>query len=315
MDDHPLKPFTPNLTRREFLGAAASVAASALPTGQTGPGQPILDLHQHTKYSGRSDQELVAHQAYHHVTTTVLLAGEGWMLSVVGDNASCAALVKQYPDQFLRFACCDAAESRTPDVLRGNLRRGALGIGELKFHVAVDSPEMHRVYKLAEELNVPVLLHFEYETYNTGLERFPSILKAYPKVNFIGHAQTWWGNISAELDPLDLYPKGRVKPGGLTDHLLSDYPNIYGDLSADSGLNALTRDAEFARDFVRRHTHKLVWGSDCDCRDGEGGGTQDRYCIAGRSLAALRELVPDQAAWRRIVYENGAALIGLKRQG
>src|SRR5437763_15635853 len=78
MDAHALKPFTPNQTRRQFLGAAASVAASALPTGQTEPGQPILDLHQHTKYSGRSDQELVAHQAYHHVTTTVLLAGEGW---------------------------------------------------------------------------------------------------------------------------------------------------------------------------------------------------------------------------------------------
>ena len=172
---------------------------------------------------------------------------------------------------------------------------------------------MHRVYKLAEELVVPVLLHFEHQTYNTGFERFESILKAYPKVNFIGHAQTWWGNISADLDPRDLYPKGPVKRGGLTDRLLADYPNIYGDLSADSGLNALTRDAEFARGFVRRHTRKLIWGSDCDCHDGMGAGTQDGYCIAGRSLAALRTLVPDEATFRRIVYENGAALLGLKR--
>ena len=128
------------------------------------------------------------------------------------------------------------------DVLRGNLQRGAVGIGEMKFHVAVDFPEMHRVYKLAEEMRVPVLIHFEHETYNTGIERFESILKAYPKVNFIGHAQTWWGNISADLNPLEPYPKGPVKTGGLTDRLLSNCPNMYGDLSAGSGLNSLTRD-------------------------------------------------------------------------
>ena len=53
-----------------------------------------------------------------------------------------------------------------------NLQRGAIGIGEMKYRVAVDSPEMHRVYKLAEEMQVPVLIHFEFETYNTGFERF-----------------------------------------------------------------------------------------------------------------------------------------------
>ncbi|PYU94077.1 MAG: amidohydrolase [Acidobacteria bacterium] len=312
MNDRPSRSVTSNLSRRDFLGTAAMVMASALPAPQA-EAQPILDLHQHTKYNGRPDQQLLAHQAYHHITRTVLLPGEGWMLSIVGDNETCAALVKQYPERFLLFACSDVAESRTPYVLRGDIRRGALGIGELKFRVAVDSPEMHRVYKLAEELVVPVLLHFEHQTYNTGFERFESILKAYPKVNFIGHAQTWWGNISADLDPRVLYPKGPVKRGGLTDRLLADYPNIYGDLSADSGLNALTRDAEFARDFVRRHTRKLIWGSDCDCHDGMGAETQDGYCIATRSLAMLRQLVPDDAAFRQIVYENGAALLGLKR--
>lgn len=282
----------------------------------TAPGEaePILDLHQHTRYGGRSNEQLVAHQAIHRITTTVLLPGEGWMLSELGDNASCAALQADYPDLFVRFACADAGESRAVDVLRGNIHRGAIGIGEMKFHVAVDSPEMHRIYKLAEELQVPVLIHFEYENYDTGIERFEAVLKAYPKVNFIGHAQTWWGNISAELDPLDMYPKGRIKPGGLTDRLLADYPNLYGDLSAESGLNAITRDPEFARGFVERHSRKLIWGSDCDCRDGKGSGIPSGYCIAGRSLPALRKLAPDPAALRRIVYENGAALLHLKRQ-
>ena len=203
------------LRRRNFLKAVSALPA-AVPFLSAQDSAPLIDIHQHTRYQGRSDEQLLAHQAYNRVTKTILLPGEGWMLSVVGDNSSCAALEARYPSQFRRFTCSDPAESRTADLVGGNIRRGAIGIGELKFHVAVDSPEMQRVYRLAEEWRVPVLIHFEYENYNTGFERFAAVLKTYHKVNFIGHAQTWWGNISAELNPLDLYPKGHVKPGGLT---------------------------------------------------------------------------------------------------
>jgi predicted TIM-barrel fold metal-dependent hydrolase len=177
----------------------------------------------------------------------------------------------------------------------------------------VDCPEMDRVYKLAEKLRVPVLLHFEYQHYNLGLENLQNVLKRYPTVNFIGHAQTWWGHISADLNPTDMYPKGPVKPGGLVDKLLSDYPNIYGDLSAGSGLNAITRDPEFSRGFLERHSRKLIWGSDCECRDGKGETMKTGYCIAGRCLASLRKLVSSRSDLRRILYDNGAELLGLKQ--
>src|SRR5213592_3321612 len=305
----PCTDMTGNLTRRNFLSAAAAafVRAQSVP-------ELILDIHQHVLYNGRTKDQLLAHQLEHQITTTVLLPGEGWMLPILGGNRECAGFQAEHPGRFVRFACSDPAESRTPDVLRGDIRRGAIGIGEMKFHVAVDSPEMRQIYKLAEGLGVPVLIHFEYETYNTGLERFQAILKAYPKVNFIGHAQTWWGNISAELNPLEMYPKGPVKAGGLTDRLLADHENMYGDLSADSGLNALTRDAEFARGFLKRHARKLLWGSDCECRDGRGGGAESGYCIAGRSLAALQMLAPDSKALRRILYENARDLLRLENK-
>jgi len=308
----------PNANRRQFIAALGAQAVAPL-WKTAADAEPIMDIHQHTNYivqgsRRRTDQDLVAHQAYHRVTTTILQPGAGWLLSEIGDNPSCAALEADYPNLFVRFTCADPAESRALDVLRGNIKRGAIGFGEMKFPVAVDSPEMHRVYKLAEELGCPVLIHFQYETYDTGLERFPAILKAYPNVTFIAHAQTWWGNISADLNPLDLYPKGPVRPGGLTDHLLADYSNLYGDLSADSGLNAITRDPDFARGFIERHSRKLIWGSDCNCIDGKGGGVSEGYCIARRSLAALRKLVPSEAVFRRMVYENGAPLLRLNRK-
>ena len=46
----------------------------------------------------------------------------------------------------------------------------------------------------------------------------------YPKVNFIGHAQTSWANIDKACDnsPRNLHPIGEVTPGGFTDRYLSD---------------------------------------------------------------------------------------------
>jgi uncharacterized protein len=340
-----------SLTRRDFLKTFPALSAIPLLAKSTGT-ESILDLHQHTNFNGRTNEQLLAHQMWHQVTTTVLLPGAGWFLSEIGDNGSCAVMQAAYPKLFRRFACADVAESRAVDVLCENIRGGAIGIGELKFPVAVDSPGMHRALKLAEQLNVPVLMHFQNGTYEKGLERLPALLRMYPRVNFIGHAQTWWANISADLNPHDLYPRGPVKPGGLTDRVLSDYPNIYGDLSADSGLNALIRDPDFTRDFVFRHSRKLIWGSDCDCHDGNGGGRRVSplnflketvggleiaggiftgnpaavdagsreiassglgYCVAACSLAALRKLVPNQAALRRILYDNGADLLRLNR--
>jgi len=301
-----------NLSRREFLATASVLTLSGSFAAQENP-EPILDLHQHTPYNNRPRDLVLTHQEQHRVKTTVILPGEGWMLKIIGGNRDSAAFEAAHADHYVRFTSADPAESRAIDVLRGNLKRGAIGIGEMKYTVAVDSPEMHRVYKLAEEMQVPVLMHFEFETYNTGFERFEKVLKTYPKVNFIGHAQTWWGNIRADLDQLDLYPKGPVKPGGLTDKLLGDYGNLYADLSAGSGLNAITRDQEFYRGFIARHSPQLLWGSDCDCHDGKGGGIRSGFCLAEQSLALLRKLSPDIATYRRIIYGNTAKLLKLKQ--
>ncbi|HUZ47836.1 MAG TPA: amidohydrolase [Terriglobia bacterium] len=335
------------LSRREFLGEIAALAAMpavAFPNS----GEPVLDFHQHTLYMGRSDEQLIAHQKFYGVTLTNLLAGDGWMLSELGGNADCAELQAKYPDQFVRFACADPVEGRMLNIggaalegpvarlrlrksslygsswppptvklraagLGAGRRLGAIGIGEMKFHVGVDAPEMDRVYKLAEELRVPVLLHFEYRHYNLGFENLEPLLRRYPKVHFVGHAPNWWGHISADFTPGRQYPEGPIKPGGLVDRLLSDYANLHGDLSANSGLNALTRDPEFARGFLRRHSRKLIWGSDCSCRDAKGQGSIFGYCISGRCLAALRKLVSSRQDLRRILYDNGAELLGLKQ--
>lgn len=46
------------------------------------------------------------------------------------------------------------------------------------------------------------------------------------------------------------------------DRLLAEYPNLHADLSAGSGLNAFRRDLAYAREFVLRHSGKLMFGTD-----------------------------------------------------
>ena len=94
--------------------------------------------------------------------------------------------------------------------------------------------------------------------------------------------------------------------GGFTDRYLSDYPNMFGDLSAGSGLNALTRDEDFARDFIRRYQDKLVYGSDCS--DHVGSGTA---CQGAQTIATIRRLSPSKAVERKLLYGNAKKLFRL----
>ena len=213
--------------------------------------------------------------------------------------------MRQYPNEFSFGAneVTDLPEAR--GVIEKYLKAGAIVIGEQKFRVECDSPESQVLYALAAEYRVPILLHFQHEAYNLGFDRFHKMLEKYPKTVFIGHAQTWWANIDRNhADQKVLYPKGKVTAGGLTDRYLSDYPNAYADMSAGSGLNALTRDEDHAREFLRRHQDKILYGS--DCLDPVGSGAE---CQGSQTIAAIRRLAPSKAIERKVLFENAKKLL------
>ena len=187
------------------------------------------------------------------------------------------------------------------------LKLGAIGIGEQKFPVECDSAHIEKIATIAQEYDVPVLLHFQHKAYNLKFDRFHRILEKFPKVNFIGHAQTWWGNIDLQHKQEVMYPEGKVTRGGITDRLLADYPNMYGDLSAGSGLNSLLRDEDHTRGFLDRHQNKLMFGSDCDDSVGHG-----KDCQGARTIATVRRLAPDLTVQKKIFYENAKRVMKLR---
>ena len=306
------------LSRREFLAASALLAlTAAVPGCKTSEGgwgpEPIIDIHQHLGYSGRSDEVLLAHQRAMGVTKTILLAAgrpvdtasthngvaNGLQAQCLG-NQFCCRFAKAHPNHYL-FAACEVPD--LPDAaeeIEKYLKRGGVAIAELKFGVECDSPEMQRLYEVAADYRVPVLMHWQDKMYNYGFERFYTMLEKYPRTTFIGHAQTWWANIDKNYkDQSVLYPTGKVTPGGMTDRYLNDYPNMYGDLSAGSGLNAFTRDEDHAREFIQRHQDKLLYGSDCNDQYGHGS-----KCSGAQMIAAVRRLSPSKEIERKLLYRN-----------
>jgi predicted TIM-barrel fold metal-dependent hydrolase len=306
------------MDRRQLLaGLGAMAATPALAQDIPRWGSPVIDMHFHMR---RDAGQNIAHQAGAGVTAANLLTGANAAPQVAALRAQNPALFPSW------FASANLASAEGAAQLAAAVKAGARGLGELKLHVEADGTQMRRAYDLAADLDVPVLIHFQDATadlndaYNSGIRRFEAILKAYPRTRFIGHANSFWAHVSADFADQAAYPQGPIKPGGLTDRLLADYPNLYGDLSANSAHNALTRTPAFTVDFLKRHQDKLHFGSDCNCADGKGGGAAQNSpnvaaairgkCVARETLATLTASTTPEI-FRKIVWTNGRRLIGL----
>jgi uncharacterized protein len=303
------------MNRRTFLETIAATAAipavgrQAASAGEWG--SPVFDLHHHMRPAAAGN---LAHVDGAGITKANLLTRGAAQEQV----KAVAALA---PGRFTWFNSVDITKPDAEAQLTQAVKDGAQGFGELKFHVAADGPELRRIYALAADLHVPVLVHFQevdhFEgegAWSTGYAKsFAAMLKAYPNTTFIGHADAFWANVSAEYHNEAAYPSGPIARGGITDKLLADHANLYGDCSANSGNNALSRDPSFTPDFLKRHQDKLLFGSDCSCTDGHGAGVSQANnpaaarlagkCVARETLAVLKRSASPEI-FRKITWEN-----------
>jgi predicted TIM-barrel fold metal-dependent hydrolase len=301
------------MERRTFLKSTvtAFAAGRGLSQSESGWGGPVLDTHLHLR---KDPDACFIHLNGCGVTNAVLLTS-------ARDEDKAKEEIAKRPGVFVRSVSTDPSQPGAGEVIRKAIQEGAVSVGELKYHLALDSPEMRRVYDVCAEMGVPVMMHIQNFPhfpgelpYNTGYPQFDKVLRAYPRTKFIGHGDLFWAHISADVPPDRGYPSGPIKTGGLTDKFLSDFPNFYADMSANSGNNALSRDQDFSREFIVRHRTKLIFGSDCSCKDGKGSGiSQGRNpeasrlagkCVARATLGLLKGITSPEI-FRQITWENG----------
>ena len=251
----------------------------------------IIDDHNHAYYHGYNCKKLIANMDEFGIDKTWLLTWEtpesecnpdvSWCVSRSTPQAAVpldATLeyIREAPDRFILGYAPDPRDPYAVNKLRAAANSFDVKIcGEVKLRMMYDNPDALRLFRAAGELGLPVLLHFDYEYptgklfprpswwYGGGIDCLERVLIACPETNFIGHAPGFWAHISDDdLYMTQPYPQGPVIPGGRIERLLDKYPNLYCDISANSGCRALSRDREYSRLFLTRYCSRVLYGRD-----------------------------------------------------
>ncbi|MBR2721661.1 MAG: amidohydrolase family protein [Clostridia bacterium] len=257
--------------------------------------------------------------------------GTGVLLPLVAPDEACfqippqeaKLLSEKHPERFVWFCNIDprmAGNNPKADfskMLNFYKALGARGVGEMTSNLPVDDPLMENLFYHCAECDMPVTIHIapaceQYNYYgikdDLGLPRLEKMLKKYPKLKIFGHSQLFWAEISADVteESRTGYPKGKITEGRLAQ-LLRECPNLYCDVSAGSGMNALRRDPEYTAKFFEEFSDRLMYGLDI-C------GTSNKHPFEYEEMLNryLDEGVISEEHYYKFVRGNAERLLNIK---
>jgi len=177
---------------------------------------------------------------------------------------------RKFPDVFIPFCSIDVREPFFEEEVRLYADMGCKGFGEYTCKVPLTHRLNLKLLHTCAKLEIPVLFHLAvsesdpYGALDPDLSGLEKAAKKFDDVIFILHGPGWWRHISADFPQGVSYPKGPISSLGKVISLLENYQNIYGDLSAFSGYNAIQRDIEFGKNFLEKFNRKLLYGTDLE---------------------------------------------------
>lgn len=286
-----------------------------------------IDLHLHLSFHSvsKSDkmvvssyEEMLPHLEELGIEKGVLMSsGETSSFMPMGSNEENYRIVSAAPEHYAWM--CNLDYDGNTDTIYDRLKtckeKGAIGIGELMINRRLDDPFFHRIFEAAGKLHLPVTFHMSPEvgySYRVvdepGLPLLEDCLKAHPDTLFLGHSQTFWIEMSADA-PVDKegrnrWGNGPVLPGGRVPQLFAKYPNLYGDLSANSAGCAMMRDPEFGLNFLETYSERLFFATDMVNTEMTFplGQWLDEQAAAGKLT---------RAAYENICFKNAKRVFGL----
>lgn len=136
--------------RRMFLKttlvAAAGARAHILSQPESVWGSSVLDTHLHLR---RDSEACFTHIQGCGVTNAVLLTR-------APDEDKAKEEMAKHPGVFVRSVGTDPAQAGADEIIRKAIQDGAVSVGELKYHLALDSAEMRRIYEVCADMHARV---------------------------------------------------------------------------------------------------------------------------------------------------------------
>ncbi len=231
----------------------------------------------------------------------------------VQSNEEILRIARRNPDRFIPFCNVDArcngnhAKVKIKDILQYYKDKGCKGLGEVFPNLLFLDLRVQNLFRAAEEVQLPVIFHISPvigTSYglvdDPGLPGLEECLKRFPKLKFFGHSAPFWSEISQYTDKAARYsyPAGKVVEGKLQE-LFRKYDNLYGDLSAGSGANALSRDPEYAVKFLTEFQDRLCFGLDF-CRPGNPAPLV-KFMLELRSSGKISEEIFEKVARKNAI--------------
>ncbi len=283
----------------------------------------VIDMHAHANYYGLTCEKLLKNmddygidkawlltletprgeyaQSYHRVTWVTEDGPIPFTTSIAFDNKDGRFILGYGPDP------------RKPDSidrLEAAIEHYDVKVcGELMLRMNYDNYDAIRMFRFCGKKGLPVVLEmmYPYETcgerspwpgywYGGTIDTLERVLDACPETIFCGHGAGFWAHISNdELYKTEGYPKGPVIRGGRIWELMEKYPNLYLDLSAGSGLNAMRRDVGYTKELLTAFQDRAMYGRDD---------------ISNDHQPFLKSLELGKEIEDKIFYKNAIKLIG-----
>jgi len=289
----------------------------------------FIDIHCHTRripgpkravgQTYATPEQLIERDDGLGIEKAVLLPGVSPECAFVPQSNEEVIEISRETGRFIPFcnidprAMTNSCDAPLGDLMEHYLARGCKGIGELTANLPFLHPMVQNLFRHAQQAGMPVTFHIApaiggfYGLYDDpGLPQLESSLARFPELKFLGHSQAFWAEI-ASLDTVGSrahYPPEPVTHEGAVPKLMRKYPNLNGDLSANSGYNALARDEDYAVRFLEEFQDRLLFGTDICLPDTPAP-------LAPFLLRFRQEGRISEEVFQKVARENAVKLLGL----